>query len=133
MKNLPFLFTSVCIGIILFQCIMVAPAINKLINSVDASVFLRNIWPKFFLIIAIISLISLITIIINSNRNLFKYLSFLSFLLMTFCYLITPVINNAKDSSNEQLWSTLHLVTIILTALTLIFNILTVYYWDPKN
>ncbi len=133
MKNLPYLFASVCIGIILFQCIMVAPAINKLINSVDASVFLRNIWPKFFLIIAIVSLISLITIIINSNRNLFKYLSFLSFLLMTFCYLITPVINNAKDSSNEQLWSTLHLVTIILTALTLIFNILTVYYWDPKN
>ena len=133
MKNLPYLFASLCIGIILFQCIMVAPAINKLINSVDASVFLRNIWPKFFLIIAIVSLISLITIIINSNRNLFKYLSFLSFLLMTFCYLITPVINNAKDSSNEQLWSTLHLVTIILTALTLIFNILTVYYWDPKN
>ena len=53
MKNLPLVFSAMIVGITLFQSALVAPAINKLINVEDASVFLRYIWPKFFIIIAI--------------------------------------------------------------------------------
>ena len=126
MKNLPLVFSAMIVGITLFQSALVAPAINKLINVEDASVFLRYIWPKFFIIIAVISLASFI---INSNKNLFKYISFISFVLMLVCYLITPMINEAKDSLNDQLWTVLHLLTIILTFITLIINTLTIIYW----
>ena len=128
MKNLPLVFSAMIVGITLFQSALVAPAINKLINVEDASVFLRYIWPKFFIIIAVISLASFIILIINSNQNLFKYISFISFVLMLVCYLITPMINEAKDSSNDQLWTVLHLSTIILTFITLIINTLTIIY-----
>ena len=114
MKNLPLVFSAMIVGITLFQSALVAPAINKLINDEDASIFLRNIWPKFFIIIAVLSLASLVILIINSNQNLFKYISFISFVLMLVCYLITPMINEAKDSSNDQLWTVLHLSTICL-------------------
>ena len=67
MKNLPLIISSIIVGIILFQSALVAPAINRLINAEDASVFLRYIWPKFFLIIAILSLASFVVIVINSN------------------------------------------------------------------
>ena len=129
MKNLPLVFSAMIVGITLFQSVFVAPAINKLINAEDASVFLRYIWPKFFIIIAVISLVSFVILIINSNQNLFKYISFISFVLMLVCYLITPIINEAKDSLNDQLWTVLHLTTIILTFITLIINTLTIVYW----
>ena len=133
MKNLPLVFSAMIVGITLFQSALVAPAINKLINVEDASVFLRYIWPKFFIIIAIISLASFIILIINSNQNLFKYISFISFVLMLVCYLITPMINAAKDSVNDQLWTVLHLSTIILTFITLIINTLTIIYWKSSS
>ena len=129
MKNLPLIISSLIVGIILFQSALVAPAINRLINAEDASVFLRYIWPKFFLIIAILSLASFVVIAINSNQNLYKYVSIVSFVLMLMCYLITPMINDAKDSLNDQLWTALHLSTIILTFITLIINALTIVYW----
>jgi len=129
MKNLPLIISSIIVGIILFQSALVAPAINRLINAEDASVFLRYIWPKFFLIIAILSLASFVVIAINSNQNLYKYVSIVSFVLMLICYLITPMINDAKDSLNDQLWTALHLSTIILTFITLIINALTIVYW----
>ena len=133
MRNLPLIFSSIIVGIILFQSALVAPAINKLINIEDASIFLRYIWPKFFIIIAVISLGSFIMIQINSQQVLFKYLSFASFLLMLVCYLITPSINEAKDSLNDQLWTVLHLSTIILTLFTLILNFLIIIYWKSTN
>ena len=129
MKNLPLIISSIIVGIILFQSALVAPAINRLINAEDASVFLRYIWPKFFMIIAILSLTSFAVVVINSNQNLYKYISLVSFVLMLICYLITPMINDAKDSLNNQLWTALHLSTIILTFITLIINVLTIVYW----
>ena len=133
MKSLPLIFSGVIIGIILFQSILVAPAVNKIINTQDASIFLRYIWPKFFLIIAIISFGALIINIIYSNPNIFKILTLISFLLMLICFFLTPVINNAKDTLNDQLWSVLHLLTIILTLITLILNVLIVVFWKATN
>ena len=133
MKNLPLVFSAMIVGITLFQSALVAPAINKLINAEGASVFLRYIWPKFFIIIAVLSLASFVILIINSNQNLFKYISFISFALMFVCYLITPMINEAKDSLNDQLWTVLHLLTIILTFITLFINTLTIIFWKSTS
>ena len=129
-KNIPLLISAIVSGLILFQSMLVAPAVNKLINSKEASVFLRFIWPKFFLIIALLSLFSFLIITYqNNNQNLAKYFSLVSFVLMTICYTITPLINNAKDTSNEQLWVVLHLATILITLIVLVLSILTIIYW----
>ena len=129
-KNIPLLISAIISGLILFQSTLVAPAVNKLINSKEASVFLRYIWPKFFLIIALLSLFSFFVIIYqNNNQNLAKYFTLSSFVLMTICYAITPLINNAKDTSNEQLWVVLHLATILITLIVLVLSVLTIIYW----
>ena len=129
-KNIPLLISAIISGLILFQSTLVAPAVNKLINSKEASVFLRYLWPKFFLIIALLSLFSFLAIIYqNNNQNLAKYFTLSSFVLMTICYAITPLINNAKDTSNEQLWVVLHLATILITLIVLVLSVLTIIYW----
>ena len=129
-KNIPFITSILIIGIVLFQSILIAPAINKIINIKEASTILRYIWPKFFLIISLLSAVSILTILtINTNLNLAKWYIIISFSLMIICYFITPLINQAKDSGNNQLWSLLHLLTVIATLITLILNILNIIYW----
>ena len=124
---LSIIFSSIVSAIIMFQTILIAPAINKRINSKEASIFLRFIWPKFFIIIGVISLISAVCLFFfNIEQNLGKICSISSVFLMFICYILTPVINNAKDKSNDKTWTILHLSTVIMTSVVLIFNIISI-------
>jgi len=131
LKNLPYLNSGIIIGIILFQSIFIAPAINKLINTNEAAIFLRYIWPIFFIIIGFISIISLISVlkykIQKSSLNIYIIISFV---LMLSCFISVPFINNAKDVNNEFLWMILHMKTVLFTLITLILNILIVFRWN---
>lgn len=127
LKQLPYIISGFILGIILFQSSLIAPTINNLTSPKEASILLRYIWPKFFIIIGILSLISFLLFNNNSQtRPILKYLSLSSFLLMSFCYFIIPMINEAKDYSNDQLWISLHLTTIIMTLIVLVFNLFTI-------
>ena len=131
MKNLPYLNSAIIIGIILFQSIFIAPAINQLISTSEAAIFLRYIWPIFFIIIGILSLISFISILKNKNQNsVLKSYTVISLILMSSCFLAVPFINNAKDLDNELLWSILHMKTVFFTLISLILNILIVFKWN---
>ena len=134
LKIIPLINAGIIIGIVLFQSLLVAPGINELISTKEASIFLRFIWPKFFIVLGIISIISFIILTIkNKIQNLPKVFFIISFLLMLACYIITPFINEAKDTNNEMLWSTLHLLTIFFTLITLTLNFLTIIFWKFES
>ena len=131
LKNMPHLNSSIIIGIILFQSIFIAPAINQLINTAEAAIFLRYIWPIFFKIIGLLSLISLVSVLKNKiQKQSLKIYIIISFILMLSCFISVPFINNAKDLKNEFLWSILHIKTVFFTLITLILNILVVLRWN---
>lgn len=126
-KQLPYIISGLILGIILFQSSLIAPAINNLVSSKEASILLRYIWPKFFIIIGSLSLFKFFLFNSNSQTSpILKYLSLSSFLFMSFCYFIIPTINEAKDFSNDQLWIKLHLATIIMTFIVFVFNLFTI-------
>ena len=128
LHNIPLICSSIVSAIIMFQTILIAPAINNRINSNEASVFLRFIWPKFFLIIGFISLMSTVCLFFfNIEQNVAKICSISSVFLMFICYILTPVINNAKDKSNDKTWTILHLSTVIMTSVVLILNIILIF------
>ena len=128
LHNIPLICSSIVSAIIMFQTILIAPAINNRINSKEASVFLRFIWPKFFLIIGFISLISTVCLFFfNIEQNVAKICSISSVFLMFICYILTPVINNAKDKSNDKTWTILHSSTVIMTSVVLILNIISIF------
>ena len=131
LKNVPYLNSGIIIGIILFQSIFIAPAINQLINTNEAAIFLRHIWPIFFIIIGLLSLISIISVLKNKiQKASLKIYMIISFILMLSCFISVPFINNAKDVNNEFLWSILHMKTVVFTLITLILNILLVLRWN---
>ena len=129
-KFLPLLLSVFISGIILFQSLMIAPSINKLLNDQDASLYLRYIWPKFFIIIGILSLSSFTCILIfNSNQNTAKILSILSAFFMLISYIAIPYMNQAKDYLKESSFNILHSGSIILTIVTLLMNLSIFFSW----
>ena len=123
-KYFPLIISSIISSIILFQTFFVAPSINKLVDNKQASRLLRYVWPKFFLLISFFSIVSIIVIHANNIKIEFsKLLYTLSFVFMLSSYLVTPLINKAKDNSQMRLWSILHISTISLTLLTLLMNL----------
>ena len=130
LKNLPPFISGAICGLILFQSVIVAPSINNLLQPADASTYLRYIWPKFFIIISVLSIFSLLTIYsLNSNQSFAKIASILTLIFMLVCYFIIPTMNNARDSANDSLFFILHSVSIGLTIITLILNLLLFINW----
>ena len=130
LKHIPLIISGLITGIILYQSLMIAPSINKLLSTQDASLYLRYIWPKFFLIIALMSLVcGLILMYFNPDQNTAKIFSFLSLFLMLVCYFMIPFMNDAKDSGSDTLFIILHAGSMILTLITLVINMLFIVFW----
>ena len=130
LKFFPLVLSGFISGIIIYQSLLIAPSINKLLSSQDASLYLRYIWPKFFIVIGILSLLCFICIsLFNSNHNTAKIFSILSAVLMIISYLAIPFMNQAKDSLNESLFMILHFGSIILTIITLLMNFSIFIFW----
>ena len=132
-NKVPYLISAIIIGLIIYQSGFIAPSINKIIDKENASIYLRFIWPKFFLIIAFLSIVSFIVIYFLDENQLYpKYLSLGSFVLMILSYLLIPFINNARDSENDSLFFYLHLLSMIFTLITLIVNVLIIKFWNSN-
>jgi len=130
-NNLPFTISCIISAIILFQSLFIAPSINKIITTKEASKFLRYLWPKFFIIISTLSTFSLIVnYYLEIEKNMVNYIMIICIILMLVCYFITPIINRTKDNSKNKLWTVLHLATVILTLITLVLNILIICFWE---
>ena len=132
-NKVPYLISAIIIGLIIYQSGFIAPSINKIIDKDNASIYLRFIWPKFFLIIAFLSIVTFIIFYFIDETQLYpKYLSLGSFILMISSYLLIPLINNARDSENNSLFFYLHLLSMIFTLITLILNVLIIKFWNSN-
>ncbi len=130
LKLIPIILSGVIIGIIVYQSLLIAPSINKLLSAQDASIYLRYVWTKFFIIIGAISLISWILILnFSPDQNTAKIISIISFILMVICYVLIPYMNSAKDSANNTFFVLLHATSMILTLVTLLINIFLIVKW----
>lgn len=119
MNNLyPFL-SGLMAGMILFQAALNAPTIFKVYSEEQAGPFLRVIFPKLFLNVAILALTGLVIATIG-DRFLLQFLFFSTLLFMSTAYLIVPATNKARDEGRDKSFKYLHLISVILTLFTLI-------------
>ena len=132
-KNISILISTAICSVIIYQSILIAPLINKYLNTSDASILLRILWPKFFIVILILSLISIVFNFyneVNFKKNfLFQIISIIS---MVICLILAPYMNELIDKGNIDFWIILHLSTITLTLVTLIVNLLLIFLWKFK-
>ncbi len=120
--NLQSLGCGLIAGFILFQSAIVAPTIFQTLPENQAGPFLRSLFPKLFKLCAILmGLNALIAIYFSDLVPVFGFI--MGILLMIFCLLLVPKINNARDQRNESAFKRLHLTTVLSTLIVLLMNL----------
>ena len=125
--NLQILLSGLISGVILFQTAIIAPSVFKVLSSNNAGSFLRTVFPKLFMFVAVLSMVGLILSLISSN-TLGLIIFFGSLLSMLICYFIVPVTNRARDEGNDNAFKKLHTVSVVLTMIVLLSNLLWVFF-----
>lgn len=126
--HLHYFISGVILGMIIFQTAIIAPTTFKKLSNDYIKIFLRSIFPKFFLIIILFSLLSLIIAIIFSSRSFFIILiNFMSLALGLLCYSLIPITNKSKDQKNEKLFKLLHKISVVSTLVILLINFLIIF------
>ena len=128
------LANGLIVGFITFQVgINIAIIFTKL-DTENASVVLRAIFPKFFLTIFIISLISFISLYLSSNKGLVLNLSAITIILAGICFFIIPATNDARDTGNDRLFSIYHNISVFSTLIILVINLISFFSYQvmPK-
>ena len=125
--NLQILISGLICGVILFQTAIIAPSIFKVLSPDNAGPFLRTIFPKLFMFVAVLSLAGFVLSLISSNTS-GLIVFFGSLLFMLICYYIVPMTNRARDAGNDNAFKRLHTVSVVLTMIVLISNLLWVFF-----
>ena len=125
--SLQILLSGLICGVILFQTAIIAPSIFKVLSPDNAGPFLRTIFPKLFMFVAVLSLVGFVLSFISSNTT-GLIVFFGSLLFMLICYYIVPMTNRARDTGNDNAFKRLHTVSVVLTMIVLLSNLLWVFF-----
>ena len=127
-NKLSVILPGIIIGVILFQTIVVAPTVFKSLGAELASPFLRAIFPRLFLFVALFGFASCLERVFSNNELSFGFISALvTVIFMLICFFLVPMTNKAKDNKNDGLFRGLHSLSVALTLLVLVVNLLAVF------
>ena len=121
--NLIVFISGLVSGIILYQSIVVASTVFKNLESGPTSIFLRSIFPKFFIVISFLGLSNFLLALIFKYSFYYMLVGILTLILSTICFLIIPMTNEATDLNNKKKFKVLHTISVVFTMIILIFNI----------
>ena len=122
MEDLTSLFSGIVIGVILFQTGIIAQIVFRTLNENDAGIFLRTIFPKFFIFLSGLNLINFTFAVIDQQVAI-TIIAGVSSVLMIIAYLFIPATNRSRDEGSEQRFKRLHTLSVLLTVVVLGLNI----------
>ena len=112
---------SLVLGVMLFFSFVLAPMIFKVLPPDNASVFVRAIFPYYYLVNFIILSIISAFYIYYKTLVLDFYLILISALLFFFnLVFLMPKINKYKDQQNEKKFKIYHFISVIINFMQLI-------------
>ena len=107
--------TSIIFGIMVFFSFVVAPIAFSSLNKESYSVFIRKIFPYYYLINLVLSLIVLFFFIYLNIYGIKLYLiSITAILFFVSNYVLMPLINKFSDQNLYQKFKYSHLLSVIL-------------------
>lgn len=126
MSNIINLLCGLVAGTIVFHSAIVAPTVFRTLGEHDASVFLRTIFPKFFLFLTLISVVNVLLALIDGQFAV-MVMAAISAVLMGIAYGIIPMTNRSRDEGLQQRFSQLHRVSVLLTVAVLSINVVAAF------
>ena len=126
MSNIINLFCGLVAGTIVFHSAIVAPTVFRTLDERDASVFLRTIFPKFFLFLTLINVVNVLLALIDGQFAV-MVMAAISAVLMGIAYGIIPMTNRSRDEGLQQRFARLHRVSVLLTVAVLSINVVAAF------
>ena len=126
MSNIINLLCGLVAGTIVFHSAIVAPTVFRTLGERDASVFLRTIFPKFFLFLTLINVVNVLLALIDDQFGV-MVMAAISAVLMGIAYGIIPMTNRSRDEGLRQRFAELHRVSVLLTVAVLSINVVAAF------
>ena len=118
------LFSGLIVGVIIFQSLIIAPTVFKVLEVDKAGIFLRKVFPRFFILIMVCSALMLILVALSGSSDKTRFILPAANLVFSgVSYLVIPATNRARDDGEERKFKILHSITVVLTLLMLMLNI----------
>ena len=119
-----FYFPRAIVGIIILQTAIIAPSLFKTLEIENFGKAIRNIWPKFFILVTSVAAIGLVSMLATGDGNNIQIgIAGFTTLSAGFCYAIIPATNRATDEGNKKKFDLLHKLSVYLTVAMLLTNI----------
>lgn len=125
LMNTIILCSGISVGIILFQTAIIAPTVFKGFSTEQASPFLRLVFPKFFILLALVGATKG-ALSAYAGDTVQMAIGVLSAVLAIGCYLIIPNTNKARDEGNDKQFRWLHSVSVSMTLIILLAHAMSV-------
>jgi len=117
---------SLVLGIIFAQVLLTAPVVFKVLDSQNASKFLRKVFPRYYLLLFLITLVALL-ISFLFFKELDVYMASVAAVFAILGYLIIPVTNSARDRGWDKLFKWLHNFSVFNTLVIMIIAIIQIF------
>jgi hypothetical protein len=117
---------SLVLGIIFAQVLLTAPAVFKVLDSQNASKFLRKVFPRYYLLLFLITLVALL-ISFLFFKKLDVYMASVAAVFAILGYLIIPITNSARDRGWDKLFKWLHNFSVFNTLVIMIIAIIQIF------
>jgi hypothetical protein len=127
LSNIPVLLSGLSAGVILFQTAIIAPTVMRDLVADHAGPFLRKVFPKFFVMLAIIGIINT-SVAATSGLSDYIWVGLSTFVLASLSYLLIPMTNRHRDEGNESSFKRLHRASVLMTVAMLIINLCSVSF-----
>ena len=113
--NISLYIISMILGIMIFFSFVVAPVAFSSLDKESYSIFIRKIFPYYYLINLALSLVVFfIFIYLNIFEIKFYLISLTAILFFISNYLLMPLINKYSDQNLHQKFKYSHLLSVIL-------------------
>ena len=113
------------LGFMVFFSFVVAPSTFKLLNEKNSRIFIRGIFPLYYLLNLTISLIVVFLISYLGDFSLDFYLMLLiCSLFLVSNFILMPLINKFKDSGKEKKFKISHFISVAINFVQMIFLVL---------
>ena len=117
---------SLVLGIIFAQVLLTAPVVFKVLDSQNASKFLRKVFPRYYLLLFLITLVALL-ISFLFIKKLDVYMASVAAVFAILGYLIIPITNSARDRGWDKLFKWLHNFSVFNTLVIMIIAIIQIF------
>ena len=117
---------SLVLGIIFAQVLLTAPVVFKVLDSQNASKFLRKVFPRYYLLLFLITVVALL-ISFLFFKKLDVYMACVAVVFAILGYLIIPITNSARDRGWDKLFKWLHNFSVFNTLVIMIIAIIQIF------